>query len=136
MIICQKHWDALRNALNERGLGALVSENGEQVIDKTVREYTEGRTLDTYDPLMAAFWAISANGMDFIHDMGGDLRVLMVDLPDRPFDRCTICYLNWMLEQHTATCTRTECKPGKSYEWMIDRAADDQVTTWKSLSAN
>jgi hypothetical protein len=51
--------------------------------------------------------------------------------------RCTICYLNWMMDEHDRFCTEADCQKPKGeaahYEWMIGRAADDQVEAWKTM---
>ena len=133
--MCQGHWDRLRAAIADRGLSALVADSGEKAASNMARELAEGKpTVDTYDPLMAAFWAISNNGMDFIQSARGNPLALMYDDPNRPFPRCTICYLNWLVDQHNTTCTVDGCAPREPYDWMVDRAADDQVDTWKSIA--
>lgn len=134
---CQAHWDRLRAAIAERGLSSLVSGSGEQAAANVVREFNEGRSIDSYDPLMAAHWAIASNGADFISELGGNPLAILTDDPTRPFPACTICYLNWMMDEHDRHCTEPTCQKPKGeaahYEWMIDRAADDQVEVWKSL---
>lgn len=136
MVMCQTHWTQLREAITTRGLAALVAENGEKAASNVRRELTEGPSIDSYDPLMAAFWAISSNGMEFVGNLGGNpLATMMEDSPEHM--RCVICYLNWMMDEHDRLCTNVNCQKPKGeashYEWMIDRAADDQVETWKAM---
>jgi hypothetical protein len=137
MNMCQEHWGVLRTAIADRGLSALVAEDGEKAAANVARELTDGPSLDSYDPLMAAFYAIGGNGMDFIAKNGGNPLALMHDDPTMPFPRCTICYLNWMMDQHDLECTEADCQKPKGelahYDWMIGRAADDQVEAWKAM---
>jgi hypothetical protein len=137
MNMCQKHWDLLRDAIDARGMSALIPDTAELAARNMVQQLEgERRTIDNYDPLMSAFWSIGNNGMNFIRDVGGDPLAIMMDTDDLPFEKCTICYLNWIVQQHHEVCTKPDCPSPKSYEWMIDRAADDQVEVWKSLGDN
>lgn len=135
MNICQDHWDQLRAAIDLRGLGSLVADDGEHVIDNLIGEMTEGRSIDNYDPLVAAWCAIANNGMEFIAHYGGNPVASM--LPNCPeYARCIICYPNWMLDEHTKACPDLDDCGARNmprWEWMIDRAADDQVEVWKEM---
>jgi hypothetical protein len=143
---CQDHWDRLRAAIDARGLSALVPETGEQAAANLTAELAHGRTVDTFDPLMSAMFAIFSNAMDAIARAGGSPLYLMGDGPEDPVEgyglihagktwpRCPLCYLGLA---HELTCADLLCKlPRKDgYAWMIDRAADDQVEAWKALGA-
>ena len=136
MRFCQPHWDSLRAAIDERGLASLVAESGEQAAKNIAREVEEGSTLDNYDPLMAAHFAIWNNAMTVAQrTYVADPLAMMVDDPAHPEWQCPVCYLNWLHEEHDAHCTTAECDypKGERYEWMIDRAADDQVEAWKAM---
>jgi len=139
---CQAHWDKLREAIETRGLKPLVSETGEEVARKTVEQVNTGEvTIDNFDPLMGAYWAIASNGLQYISDCGGSPLFLMQDwdqLEEKPpFERCTICYLNWLCDEHDKICKDPTCQKPKGeaayFDWMIERAADDQVAKWKEL---
>lgn len=54
MRICQKHWDALREAVRTRGMWPLVSQDGRAAAERMVEEVQGTATEATYDPLMAA----------------------------------------------------------------------------------
>lgn len=136
MNMCTVHWTRLREAIASRGLSALVSDSGAKAASNLQRELTDGPSIDSYDPLMAAFTAIGSNGMTFIGQLGGNpLATLSPDAPEHM--RCTICYLNWMMDEHDRLCTDERCEKPKGeaahYEWMIDRAADEQVEVWKAM---
>lgn len=141
MNICQEHWDKLREAIKTRGLTSLVSESGEEAMKKMVEELNgEEKTVDNYDPLMSAWSAVIGNGMQAIENCGGDPMWTMIDYtPDQPapFKKCVICILNWMMDEHDKQCTTEGCQkpPGEAahFDWMIERAADDQVEAWKAL---
>jgi hypothetical protein len=140
---CQRHWDLLREAVRARGLSALVSEGGEEAARKMERQLAGEHTVDSYDPLLAAYWAIANNGMAFIAEVGGNPLLLLSAWPEEgsperpPFERCTICYLNWMMDEHDRQCTEPDCQKPRGeaahYDWMIERAADDQVEHWRSM---
>ena len=144
MEFCQPHWNALRQAINKRGLSTLVSEGGEQAALKVRRQVEEGVTLDTYDPLMGAHNAILANVGDIISKAGGSPLYLFSSGPEDPmtgygpkyegrtWPRCPLCYLGLA---HEVNCKDRRCVLPKvnGYDWMIDRAADDQVEIWKEL---
>lgn len=120
MRFCQPHWDALRAAIETRGLSALVPDSGEQAMSNIARELGSGeQTLDTFDPLMNAHWAI----VDRLGVIFGALNVIMQD-------GCPICAGN---AAHDAACDQPEtCRPNY-YDAWIDRAADEQVKVWQFL---
>lgn len=55
--------------------------------------------------------------------------------PEHPESECPICCLNWLHREHDEHCTQPDCNypKGATYDWMIDRAADDQVDTAKAF---
>lgn len=143
MNICQDHWDRLREAIKARGLGALISDGGERAAQVMARAISEVEpSVDNFDPLLNAWGAIGSNTMSAIQSFGGNPLVLMVPEGqghEEPYPRCGICYLNWMMDKHDEVCTNPDCQKPKGeaahYDWMIDRAADDQVELWKSLQS-
>lgn len=54
MKFCQPHWDALREAINARGLGHLVAVNGRDAHARAVAELKGEADVSDFDPLMAA----------------------------------------------------------------------------------
>ena len=117
MKFCQPHWDTLRDAIKARGLYALVAESGQQAADNIVSELAHGPTIDNFDPLMSAMWAIVSN--------------LSVNNPSVLFmDDCPLCFAN---REHAERCQDPDCLEGATYyDRWIDRAADDQVDAWKA----
>ena len=134
MKFCQPHWEQLRAAIAKRGLSALVAEGGEQAARNLVRELEEGQSIDSFDPLMAAHNAIFSNAMQFASDAGQN-PLIMLDgtAPDEM--QCPVCFLNGMSDHHDEQCTDVACQrpKGYRYEWMIDRAADDALETWRGM---
>ena len=54
MKLCTEHWDALRAAIDARGLSHLISKNGAEAAKKVVSEL-EGRGAENdFDPLLCA----------------------------------------------------------------------------------
>lgn len=144
MKFCQDHWDKLRKAIEDRGLGDLIASDGNVAMKRQVdqlqraNEDKETITLANYDPLMAAMWAIVNNAGEFARRAGGSSTALylMTDGPedpiqgysgyeDRTWPRCPICYLNLA---HEITCTNPECNLPREngYDWFIDKAADEE----------
>jgi hypothetical protein len=86
MRFCQPHWDALRAAIDKRGLMALVAKDGAAALQNTVLEL-EGREKEAYyDPLMSAHWMIAGAAQQRI-----GLALLVGDL-------CPVCEgIKWNL---------------------------------------
>lgn len=147
MNICQGHWDRLRELIEERDLGHLASQGGPVAAARLRDEVERGeRTVANFDPLMAAFFAIGTNAMDYISRAGGSPLYLMAPpgTPEDPVElaggegrtwpRCGLCYLNLA---HELTCTEPRCTLDKQrgYDWMLERAADDAKGEWERLRA-
>lgn len=60
---CARHWDMLRQALDERGLTPLVATSGAEAAARAQAELAGTATDATYDPLMACHWAIAGRAM-------------------------------------------------------------------------
>lgn len=140
MKMCQKHWDALREAITARGLSALVAEDGHRAATNVVDELKNGRTLDNYDPLMAAHWALVGNCMETLGRTAGPQAVAAVMFDHDPSGGCPLCALNDAFNSRMGPDGRCTCGCGDprvatrdQYDAWIDRAADDQVEAWKAL---
>jgi hypothetical protein len=121
MQFCQDHWDRLRAKIAERGLSALVPDSGEKAV-ANLREQLEGEpaSVDNFDPLMGSMWAIVSNLMDTFG------LVVLID------PGCPLCRAN---EAHEAQCKYPGTCTFQGFDYMLDRAADDQVDAWKRLGA-
>lgn len=111
MQICGDHWQRLRDALTERGLGDLVSPNGDELKFKI--------EAGGFDPLFDAHLAIIENLVRWI---GPGLLAL---------PGCPICFGN---EQHAEKCVDPDCDDPKSptyFDSFITHAADDEVENWR-----
>jgi hypothetical protein len=126
---CQPHWDAIRAALDERGMTDLIASSGARAVVNTARDYEAGHTtLATFDPLMGAHWAIVNRVMEVV-----GLSILSPN--EDGTDRCPICYAR---EHHAST----EC-PGPPdclvddewFEAWIPSVADHMVAEWERLKA-
>lgn len=58
MKFCNRHWGALRAAIDERGLMPLVARNGAEAVERAKEELGGTATDASYDPLMGAHWMI------------------------------------------------------------------------------
>lgn len=121
MRFCMDHWNGLRAALDVRGLSALIPDNGEKAA-AALADQVQTRTvnLDNFDPLMAAHMAIVSNLVTWFGP------VVLVH------PGCPICEANkaHALQCRDETCTLVD---PTAYDWMLVRAADEQVSTWKSI---
>lgn len=121
MRFCQEHWDTLRAEVTKQGLAGFVADSGEDVAKKMVREVEEKEvTIDSFDPLMGAHWAIVGN----LADIDGNIFFI---------DECPLCYSNKMHFDH---CQDPDC-PGKGQSDFFDRwieyAVQDQLKVLEEL---
>ena len=80
---CQKHWDALRQAIDARGLSHLIAKDGKTAMESMRREL-EGVADDSdFDPLMGAWNRVNARIIE--------IRGLMYMMPDAPHNGCPLC---------------------------------------------
>lgn len=64
MKFCQDHWTNLRKAIDDRGLTHLVAQGAEEAADRTIAELQGRSNLDTWDPLMSAYWNLSSKVLE------------------------------------------------------------------------
>lgn len=65
MKFCQSHWDALKGAIESRGLGHLIAANGRDAHARAVAELTGRAELADFDPLLAAHKRITSTCLDW-----------------------------------------------------------------------
>jgi hypothetical protein len=109
MKFCQPHWDALRAAIEARGLGGLVAANGRDAHARMVAELKGTDEPADFDPLMSAHWMIVNRALE----MGG--LYLMTG------DYCPICEV---LKHHPADCGEPSCTPETLTRYWIDGPAE------------
>jgi hypothetical protein len=81
MKMCQPHWDALRKAVADRGMGHLGAKSGAEAIVHMVTEI-EGRAAENdYDPLMSCHNMI----------MSAAVGIVGLDLMKPPGPNCPVC---------------------------------------------
>lgn len=145
MKFCTDHWTRLRQAIADRGMDGLVPRSGVEAVTALKDELTQGRKPSNFEPLMAAHWAIAGNANDAIARAGGNPLYLMSGGPEDPvtgypgyegrtWPRCPLCYINLV---HEVSCKGGACRLPQigGYDWMIERAADDALVTWRELNA-
>ncbi len=108
MQICKSHWDALRQAIADRGLSHLVAKSGEEAVAAIARQVEGQSTKADFDPLMNANFAIFSA---FLQDAG--INALR-------FDGCPLCEV------------AKSPTPKLDEEW-IKGASDDQLAAARSL---
>jgi hypothetical protein len=129
MKFCQSHWEAVRTAIDERGLTPFIAKDSQVAaaqIAKQVQEWRSGK--DTFDPLMAAHWNIATNAMLTLQRAGVNPLYLMTEDSAAAAGRstCPLCELNYV---HKQSCKDPSCTLDieRGYDWMIARAADDAL---------
>ncbi len=106
---CQKHWDQLRKAIEDKGLGHLVSKNGKQVAERLKKELKDEHTID--DPLMSAWFAIMNNALE-----SGGAYLLVMDENGNHY--CPMCEGN----KHVGKGTD---------DWFITNSVNEQFNKAK-----
>jgi len=64
MKMCQKHWDALRQGVHERGMSHLIPHSGQDAADRIKKEQ-QGDAVPP-DPLMEAYNMILSRSIEFL----------------------------------------------------------------------
>lgn len=83
MKYCDKHWAALRAAIDERGLSHLVSRDGKEAMEQMVAEL-KGKGSEFIDPLMGAHNLVMIRSLE-----QGGLEAMAVDQEGN--ERCPVC---------------------------------------------
>lgn len=122
MKFCMDHWNALKAAVEARGLGHLIARSGDAVAGRVSTEATQGPSKETFEPLLGAHNAILSNALRI-----AGLAVMMPN--EDGSERCPLCFL----------ITNCGCPekgtPQCAFAKWIDHAADDMVTAAKELGA-
>lgn len=64
MRICQPHWTALRQGIEDRGLSGLVAGDGRRAVEALQRQSEGSDTPQDFDPLMSANLAIWSKALE------------------------------------------------------------------------
>lgn len=86
MNMCQKHWDKLREAIDQRGLGKFVANNGEEAIEHTVRGLKGENTIVDFEPLMGSSMCLANLALKI-----GGLALMKPNEDDSM--PCPVCFL-------------------------------------------
>ena len=141
MQFCERHWQALKQRIDDRCLSHLISKDGAT---------GEKAPANTFDPLMNAYWAICTNAMMLVDKMTPpgqsvapyllspapedpvDVKVYGEDKAGRTWPKCPLCYLN---QVHEFTCRETNCQLERvnGYDRFLDLAADEQLERARTL---
>lgn len=107
MQICQEHWDAIRKALDERGIGHLGAKNAQEAVAAIVTELEGRGDENDFDPLMGCNNMIFAKGLEV-------LGIGLMAPKEDGGQRCPICealasYRDWWING-PADCMLKEAK--------------------------
>lgn len=116
MRFCQSHWDRLRKAIEDRGLGALVSKDAEEAVRRAASSVGQKAAAQSFDPLMSAHMLILNNAVR----VGGRAMIMG--------DGCPLCLLN---ARHKSECAEPGCS--FSFDGWIERGADEALAAAKAL---
>lgn len=125
MKFCQDHWDKLKTALTDLGLGAFVA-NSEDELGRKLSAQADAPggvpAKGTFDPLLNAFMAITSRALE-VCGLG-----LMIELQTPGNSECPLCF---MQHHHELGCKIDGCT--FTYEAWIGYAAKDQLDYAKSI---
>lgn len=82
MQFCKEHWERLREAINNKGLGHLVSNSGKELFERTTKELHGGVSIP--DPLFMAHNMIISAALN-----DGGLEIMMPD--ENGNKKCPLC---------------------------------------------
>lgn len=107
MKFCQPHWNELRKALADKGMGELGAKSGADAIER-VKEELEGTATDvTFDPLMACNWQI-------VQKVCERLPYVLIEMKPDGEHYCPLCEA----EVHTHPSAPTCAHPGLATDWI------------------
>lgn len=134
MKFCDEHWSMLRTAIDDRGLGHLVSQSGDQAAARITSQLELGQSQHNFDPLVNAHFAIISNVMKIMSNVGINPLYLFNDQVHAPEGRndCPLCEMNWL---HRDGCVDPRCVLDKErgYDRFIGYAADEQLQEARRL---
>lgn len=119
---CERHWDGLRAEIDRQGLGSLVPDTAEKAARAFERRAAGDESMDAFDPLMGAMWAIN----QFIGSQFGPDGLMAV----MSIDGCPICEAD---EIHQAICEVNGPGCTESYARFFPDAVGDQRKAWEEL---
>jgi len=113
MKMCSDHWDALKQAIDKRGLTKYIAKDA-QAAGKRIQHELEGtESPDDFDPLMSATWAIYGHATNLF-------GLVIISLKNDGAERCPLCMLaeSWIelaadeakayVDQHLEADTETK----------------------------
>jgi hypothetical protein len=135
---CEEHWSALRQAVEDAGLAALVAESGERAAANMAAQLEPGGdTIDTFDPLMHAHMNIWAAAMHMAEERyGASPMAMMFEDPEHPEWQCPICYLNWCHAEHDRLCEKPGCDYPRGFtydDYCISNSVAAAKAHWEEL---
>lgn len=147
MNVCDRHWQMLRDGVDAKGMGDLVTDQAIIAAKRTALTVEQGKdTLASFDPLLFAFFNLGSNGMHMISAAGANPLYLMTEGPEDPIEgpkgegrtwpKCVVCYMSIA---HEITCDgdpRCTLDLVDGYDWMVDKAVEAAEAKWKELKAD
>lgn len=123
MKFCEKHWERLKGAIDDRGLKPFCATSSEDMgkrmkADLEAAEVGREPPATTFEPLMGAHNAILSNTL-----RAAGLEVMFTKADGSEW--CPVCFLM------TCPCGDPAC--AAKYEGWIERAADDMLAAAKEL---
>lgn len=119
---CRLHFEKLTDAIVRRGMVAWLPDSDESSKAHFVSRQNDGLTLDNFDPMVGAQWAI----MNVVRQR---LWWRLARIPDHELV-CPLCLAEFT---HAQTCEIPDC-PVLAFDNWIELAADAQLETLRTLS--
>lgn len=87
MQFCKPHWEALRAAIEKRGLNQFIAENGKQAMEHVVRELKGEDTVVDFEPLMGSHNMLLNAAMHYYNPL------FVMGMNEDGSHRCPVCLL-------------------------------------------
>lgn len=110
MQICKEHMERLRKAVEDKGVGHLISDEFDVILNRIREEFLGNPPRDSYDPLTHAIYTLMSNALLY----GGGY--LLMQQPDGSY-LCPCCEVNHHIPEGI--------EGNSADEWFISNASED-----------
>lgn len=118
MRMCMRHWEMLKQAVVDRGLSAMISDGGEELVARLASQQEEGITVDNFDPLMYAMTVIIEQSIGYASEAAGQAGVDEITADNNIGLGCPLCFLDM---KHKPLCDDEACT---GFDEWTQRGAD------------
>lgn len=98
MQMCNKHWEQLKQTIDNNGLSKLISKDVDEATESTIKTIQGNATIEDYDPLMTAYFEICSQAISIL-----GISVLIDE------KTCPICTPLEVINDHLKNCINKDC---------------------------